>query len=103
MLQIVPGEKMTKQDFLYIGVRFTMYFLQGTVIFLCWNHVFSFSPLSWSQAVAFRFMISQFSMPKNKYRLKEERQNEIEIEQEIESEVSEKAQILTDYLLKKSK
>jgi hypothetical protein len=42
-------------------------------------------------------------MPKNKYRLKEERQNEIEIDQEIESEVNEKAQVLVDYLMKKSK
>lgn len=88
---------------MYILARFVVYFIQGTVIFLCWNHVFSFSPLSWSQAIALRFMISQFIVPKDIYRLKQELKNEIEIDQEIESEVNEKAQVLVDYLMKKSK
>jgi len=94
---------MKVKDLIYLIARFITLFVQGTIIFLCWNYVFSFSPLSWSQAVVLRFMISQFSMPKNKYRLKEERQNEIEVDKEIESEVNEKAQVLVDYLLKKSK
>jgi len=94
---------MNKQDFYYVLLRILTYLIQGTLVFICWNHVFYFSPLSWTQSVAFRFMISQFTMPKNKYRLKEEKQNEIEINQEIESEATNKAQLLMDYLSKKSK
>lgn len=94
---------MKVKDLIYIIARFIALFVQGTIIFLCWNYVFPFSPLSWSQAVVFRFMIHHFTMPKNKYRLKQERQDEIEVEQEIESEVNEKSQILVDYLMKKSK
>lgn len=99
---------MKVKDLIYIIARFIALFVQGTIIFLCWNYVFSFSPLSWSQAIALRFMISQFIVPKDIYRLEQELQNEIEVKkeiesQEIESEVNEKAQVLVDYLMKKSK